>query len=798
MLIANYFLLLAGALSEPGQAIDTLTSANGHGAVVYSTTERKVTRAYAHLYKQANASTPEVPNLVYDVYGGIRRGTQGGTWLGEWTLGDADYDGDGLRIRASQRVGDLQIQTRVTAPLGLARPAFVVTLTVRNLGLATVSDAQAAVLLNFHVGGGAEGTQAERIVWNTTHNAFLESGARADVAFIPLDTPLHHAASPSNPYTPWKNGAALTDVNDSNTFDDAVAALDWQLPSLAAQQEVVRGLLVVMGEPGSGATLLQEGRAWSQQHADGAAWETALTQEWSDAVSIQQLPPGLSDDERMVARRSLAVLRGAQVRETVIGAGGPGNLPHGQIPAALPPGIWNITWVRDLTYAVRGLIDVGEMQAARDAMDFLLRGPAGDYEEYVGRPYGLSVVRTYGGGAEESDQDSRGYNIELDGFGLLLTELAREHALSGSSSLATQRYALVKNAVADPITDCVDGATGLVQADSSIWETHWTDRRRYAYTSLTAAAGLRDWADVAEELGDPADATRYRNRANAIVAAMEQHLVVNQVLVQSMEDLGNNAAFDVSVIEAFNRDVLDPSGAVANATLDALKGALTVPTGNGLHRNDDGGDYDRAEWIVVDLWFSTALRRTGRVAEADALLAWVTAAGVRSRGLIPELLDRDNANAAGAWPMVGFGAGAYLHALWERERMRPRSDASVVVDAAIPVDAAAGVDASLPRDAAVPPVDAAVPRDASTSDSALPDATVVPDASQAGDASVPDAAVRPDAGRRRDAAVATSDAGRTDAPEGCQCQGGGGAAPWLGFLVVVAWWSRRGRARRLP
>ena len=45
----------------------------------------------------------------------------------------------------------------------------------------------------------------------------------------------------------------------------------------------------------------------------------------------------------------------------------------------------------------------------------------------------------------------------------------------------------------------VDPETGLIRADSSIWETHWNGReRRWTYTSVTAARGLCDAAELAE------------------------------------------------------------------------------------------------------------------------------------------------------------------------------------------------------------------------------------------------------------------------------------------------------------
>jgi len=123
--------------------------------------------------------------------------------------------------------------------------------------------------------------------------------------------------------------------------------------------------------------------------------------------------------------------------------------------------------------------------------------------------------------------------------------------------------------------------------------------------------------------------------------------------------------------------VLDKAGPAATASLDAWKtGLWNGLTGHGYHRNDDGGSYDEMEWIMVDLRIATALRRDGRpgdVAAADALIAWVTAQARANFDLVPENLDPTTADYAGAVPMVGFGAGAYVLALWDRGAVTPMS-----------------------------------------------------------------------------------------------------------------------------
>ena len=398
----------------------------------------------------------------------------------------------------------------------------------------------------------------------------------------------------------------------------------------------------------------------------------------------------MSAPERALLGHSLALLRAAQVRGGVHGSsasdvvdGGPRRRPNGQIVASLPPGIWNITWVRDASYAEEALLTLGKRDEAERSLRFFLDGDAGELASFVGRDYLVSVVRAYGGGREESDSNGSGPNVEYDDFGLFLRAFSR--ALDDGAALDAD-VAAVKSGVADVLLSLVDPVSGLLVADSSIWESHWdpssqsVGRRQYLYSSACAAAGLRAFADVldARAAGSAgvvdADAARYRAQADALASAIASQLVdASGALAANREELVQGGAhLDAAVIEALNRDVVDASGAIAVATLGEMA-ALRSPTTPGYFRNDEGGDYDNAEWLVVDLWLSRAFRRAGNAAEADRLLAHVTQVGVDNLGQVPELLRTDASLGAvgavdGATPMMGFGAGAYLTALADRAR----------------------------------------------------------------------------------------------------------------------------------
>ena len=88
--------------------------------------------------------------------------------------------------------------------------------------------------------------------------------------------------------------------------------------------------------------------------------------------------------------------------------------------------------------------------------------------------------------------------------------------------------------------------------------------------------------------------------------------------------------------------------------------------------------YERQEFLFVDLALAELDRRLGRTAQADAMLARIVAKAAADHNIIPEmyvavpckLFPGKIGDPTGALPMVGYGAGAYVLHLLERERSR--------------------------------------------------------------------------------------------------------------------------------
>jgi MYXO-CTERM domain-containing protein len=656
------FVATARAEVQPYRSWSKLSWSNGYAPGYYDLDQRRVVSLREHLYAAYDENT-RTRDLLYDLYFGLAVGDDY-RWLTDVSVDEAGYAGDTGVVRVVQTFGAVRATQYFYGPFTSDGPAMVAAIEVTNLGTATLESASVFSLQNFHVGGG-DGINDESIRW--IDGAYEERGPdQRLILHRPVPADAVHSASPENPWQRVNSGQGLVNVDDSGVRDDAVAGFQWDISGLAPGQ--TKTFAVVLGYSAGGDREQVDGVVSSSIAPSAAETLTLAFDDWQQYQAQALVPQGLSEAERAVYHRALAVLRMAQVREA--------KPSRGQIVASMPPGKWNIAWVRDQSYAINGLLAAGMTGAARDALAFILEGEAGGYvccdktgQPYVGRDYAISVTRYYGSGKEESDWNHNGPNVEFDGFGMTLRDLERYITVSGDVAFVEEHAAAIFEGTADVLLSLIEAETGLVRADSSIWETHWDNggRRHHTYTQVAAAAGLRSAAVLAEAVGRAEDAARYRQAGDSIAEAVGEHLVdINSsVLRSSLEEY--DSYLDGSVVEAFNWDVLPSEGSIVRATLDAFKeGLWNTVVGRGYRRSDDGDAYDLREWVIVDLRIAAAARRAGRGEHADELLDWITGQARMNFDIIPENFNQLTGAFEGEVPMAGFGAGVYISALWER------------------------------------------------------------------------------------------------------------------------------------
>ncbi len=652
----------------PAPSVWRLPTANGRSVLVFGGDDSGtgvIDRWSDRVYQQQHPAAEVVRDLAYDTYFGFANGTESG-WLTRYE--SVDYEvGTGI-IVIRRRSGDLELTERVWAPQGFDAPGSVHLLEVSNLGTTNTGPFSVFSLHNFHVGsadGGGSYTAREQLVGEPGLGGFTETGVESGL--IMLSLPLT-AATKASCTDVWNrvNAATPLDSACSSTGDDRVGAFQWDHAGLGAGERATFGYLQVFSTRDNLIATRSTLSAWQ----DGREGPELLDEERSFWTGIQDranLPTGLSAEEEAIWRQALAFLLLSQVQEE-----GPA---HGQIPASMPNSSpvggfaheWNITWVRDSSYALRALSEAGFAAEATDGLAFLLQDELnGEYASYLGvDDYAVSVCRSYGEGREWSDWDSMGPNVELDNFGLVLWAAEGVLDAEGIEPLRPLLPAML-DGVADILLQTIDPAWDLIMADSSIWERHWDgNQKHFTYTSAFAVAGLRAAARIAEAAEDPR-ASAYAEGAARIAGGIREHLVVDGVVVGNLEEvLRGTGSLDLAAVEAFNLEIVDARGAELGASLAAWED-LRVASGNGYMRNDDGDLYDRHEWIMVDLRLAEALRRGCRPEAAAALETWVAGQALENHNMIPELYEPETGVYAGPVPMLGFGSGLYLMQMQRR------------------------------------------------------------------------------------------------------------------------------------
>jgi len=222
------------------------------------------------------------------------------------------------------------------------------------------------------------------------------------------------------------------------------------------------------------------------------------------------------------------------------------------------------------------------------------------------------------------------------------------------------------------------GAGRIVAADTSIWEEKQKDAKHFAFSTALAIVGLKAFADVARRAGDePA-----RQHALEQVALLEKGFAAAFIrggkLRGTLED-GVKNDIDGALIPVLNFGLLrDP--AVIRDTIARME-LLRVSSGGYRRVRSTYTDpkifeywYERQEFLFVDLALAELLRREGQTRAADTMLERITANAAADHNIIPEmyvalpceLFPGKIGDPTGAIPMVGYGAGAYILHLLDR------------------------------------------------------------------------------------------------------------------------------------
>ena len=469
----------------------------------------------------------------------------------------------------------------------------------------------------------------------------------------------------------------------------------WQKHGAAGREEAHPDQNDLGGNPGWVLVSLEDESELEAAVREVAAWRGKLALRELVRREIAELEswrvkPAVTftgETERHLWRQSEVMLRMAQSREP----NRAGRYGNGLIIASLPDGVWFTPWVRDMAYATAALIAMGHKDEARAALlAYFDARPTGKMrDETRGADYQISVVRYFGDGAEEPFFTMEGStNIEFDDWGLALWVLGEYVQRYGDAELlraATYRGRLYESArdyVVKPLlTNLEDyGRGSIVAADTSIWEERQKDKKHFAFSTAMAIVGLERFAEVARRAGDEAARAEALKQAEQLQRGFDAAFIRDGKLHGTLEE-GVKNDIDGALLAVIHLGVVkDP--AVIRDTV-ARMDLLEVASGGYRRVRSTYTDpaifeywYERQEFVFVDISLAEVYRSLGRETEAAAMLQRIEDRAAADHDIIPEmyvsvpcdLFPGKIGDATGARPMAGYGAGAYILDLLDRER----------------------------------------------------------------------------------------------------------------------------------
>lgn len=410
--------------------------------------------------------------------------------------------------------------------------------------------------------------------------------------------------------------------------------------------------------------------------------EIAEVEQWRVKPSVHFV----SEKERHLWRQSEVMLRIAQSREP----NRPGRNNNGLIVASLPDGVWFTPWVRDMAYAAVAFAKMGHREEARAAlMAYFNAQPTGKMRvEVQGADYQISVVRYFGDGSEEPFFTMEGStNIEFDNWGLALWVLGdylrhySDPGLLRTSSYRGQVYESARDFIAKPLLANLEkfGDGLIVAADTSIWEERQRDKKHFAFSTAAAIVGLRNFAETARLAGDEATRTEMLGEVALLRKGFNAAFIRGGKLRGTLEE-GVKNDIDGALLAVINFGVVtDPE--IVRDTVERME-LLKVRSGGYRRVRCILTDpsiyeywYERQEFLFVDLSLAEVYRSVGRDAEAAAIFKRIVDKSAADHNVIPEMYVSESCtlfpgevgDPTGAMPMVGYGAGAYILYVLERE-----------------------------------------------------------------------------------------------------------------------------------
>jgi GH15 family glucan-1,4-alpha-glucosidase len=330
------------------------------------------------------------------------------------------------------------------------------------------------------------------------------------------------------------------------------------------------------------------------------------------------------------------------------------HLPNGETKRVLCAGHRNFRepWARDLSFALFGLMEIGEAETAKESLDVFLhfQKPSGQFPV---KCYSTGIVDRYVHSLFERRQPTHiplrpkyisGHRtISLDGNGLLVIGAFNYATYSGDIEFVCQHWNALQQAVLWMEAQALDESNLLYQQDYSDWADSLARTGHVLYTNLIYWKALNELADFSLKLDKKDDAQLWKGKAIATKRAIQKRLwrgdlgyFVTSEEFENLSSAGNLLAISWGLATKTQADsILDALllfGMADPVPTKVMEGDVPLKYVALENRLAGIPEYHtQAAWLWLGAWHAISLAQADRAQEADEILERILKIVVRDR-----------------------------------------------------------------------------------------------------------------------------------------------------------------------
>jgi GH15 family glucan-1,4-alpha-glucosidase len=308
---------------------------------------------------------------------------------------------------------------------------------------------------------------------------------------------------------------------------------------------------------------------------------------------------------------------------------------------------YRYSWVRDSTFSVRSLAEIGYDEEAEAFRRFIERTAAGSAEQLqiVYGIYGrrmlaereLTHLDGYRGARPVRIGNAAAGQLQLDAYGELLESAWRWHNRGHEPDDAYWAF----------LVDLVDAAAALWrEPDCGLWESR-DEPCHFVHSKVMCWAALDRGIRLADKLGRHAPVNAWARERDNVRAAVERdgYDADRGVFVQAF----GNAKLDAALLLVPRLGFVDYDDERMLRTTDAIRDELACEGGLIRRYPADPGEDREGAFLACSFWLAECLAGQGRCEEARAAFAAV-AATANELGLFSEEYDPETGEMLGNFP----------------------------------------------------------------------------------------------------------------------------------------------------